>query len=88
VVTARKGQEAVESFDSAGEDISIVVSNIVMPQMGGFALYQSLRVRNRDVKMLFVTDHPLEGESQNMLGKGEAHWLQKLFSANEFITAV
>jgi hypothetical protein len=30
--------------------------------------------------VLFVTGHPLDGESQALLEKGHVHWLQKPFS--------
>jgi CheY-like chemotaxis protein len=38
--------------------------------------------------VLFVTGHPLEGENQALLEKGDVHWLQKPFSVNDFSLAM
>jgi CheY-like chemotaxis protein len=56
----------------------------VMPEMGGMALYKALHEQNPDVKVLIITGHPLEENSQAMLEKGNVHWVQKPFSAKEF----
>jgi CheY-like chemotaxis protein len=36
-----------------------------------------------DVKVLIITGHPLEENSQSLLEKGNVHWVQKPFSAKE-----
>ncbi len=88
VVPTSNGLEALEAFDKARGSISLVVSDIVMPRMGGIALYQALKERWPEVKILFITGHPLEGEHQGILERGEVNWLQKPFSAQEFVTAL
>jgi CheY-like chemotaxis protein len=59
-----------------------------MPQMDGVKLYRALMERTPEMKMLFVTGHPLEGENQALLERGDVHWLQKPFSAREFTRMV
>jgi len=88
VYTAADGLEALQCLENLQGPISLVVSDIVMPNMGGVGLYQALRERSPGIKMLFVTGHPLEGESQALLEGGEVHWLQKPFSVKEFNLAV
>jgi len=88
VVTARNGIEALKCFDDGVGRIDLVVSDVVMPQMGGVDLYHSLQEQWPEVKMLFVTGHPLEGESQKLLEKGAVHWLQKPFSIRDLSRAV
>jgi two-component system cell cycle sensor histidine kinase/response regulator CckA len=68
--------------------IDLVVSDVVMPQMGGLALYRALQARRPDVRMLFVTGHPLQGEEQVLLEQGQVNWLQKPFTVLEFGRAV
>ena len=84
VLTARHGGEALDLLTEHKTPISLVVSDLVMPQMGGLALYRTIQDRWPGIKMLFVTGHPLEGENQALLEKGEVKWLQKPFSVNEF----
>ncbi|MGW8249909.1 MAG: response regulator, partial [Anaerolineales bacterium] len=88
VITARNGYEAIQLYEQTGVPITLVVSDVVMPQMDGVRLYRALMERSPDMKVLFVTGHPLEGENQALLERGDVHWLQKPFSAREFTRMV
>jgi CheY-like chemotaxis protein len=88
VETARNGLEAMQIIESTSRGIDLVVSDVVMPIMGGVALYKNIRERWPELKVLLVTGHPLEGENQEMLEKGKVNWLQKPFSAQAFNQAV
>jgi signal transduction histidine kinase/putative methionine-R-sulfoxide reductase with GAF domain len=88
VLTARNGREALECYTRDQSTISMVVSDVVMPEMGGVELYHQLKQRWGAIRMLFVTGHPMSGESQKLLEKGNVHWLQKPFSVKEFSQAV
>lgn len=88
VLTAMNGLEALESFESKIDSIQLVISDIVMPKMGGIDLYKNLMQRKPELKMMFVTGHPLEGEGQSLLEAGAVIWLQKPFSMDEFTQLV
>ncbi len=75
-------------FNQTPENIILVVSDVVMPKMGGMTLYRTLQEQQPDVKILFITGHPLEVENQTLLERGTVHWLQKPFSVREFNQAV
>ena len=61
---------------------------MVMPEMGGLELYTTLRDQYQDIKMLFITGHPMDDKNQELLEKGVVHWLQKPFTVSEFSQAV
>ena len=84
VLAARNGQEAIQIFEENSELIPLVITDVVMPGMGGPALYKLLQERWPKVKVLFVTGHPLDAENQALLEKGHVHWLLKPFSMHEF----
>ena len=84
VLEARNGQEALKIFEQHSEIIPLVITDVVMPGMGGPALYRQLQERWPTVKVLFVTGHPLDADNQALLEKGHVHWLQKPFSVQEF----
>jgi signal transduction histidine kinase/GAF domain-containing protein len=88
VFAATNGAEALYYCEQADVPISLVVSDVVMPQMGGLTLYHNLQERWPNIKMLFVTGHPMESENQSMLEKGNVHWLQKPFSIKDFNQAI
>jgi two-component system, cell cycle sensor histidine kinase and response regulator CckA len=80
--------EALNLYQQEDSRVDLVISDVVMPQMGGYALYQHLRERYPQLKMLFVTGHPLQEESSAMLAESGVSWLQKPFSVPDFSQAV
>jgi CheY-like chemotaxis protein len=88
VLTAANGQEAFDIYEQQTDNIAMVISDMVMPVMGGVALYQNLMERWPEVKMLFITGHPVKEGDQTLLESGNVHWLQKPFSVGVFNEAV
>ncbi len=84
VVLAADGLEAMHIYEKQAERIALVISDIVMPEMGGVALYRTLQERWPLVRILFITGHPLHGEDQALLERNEVHWMQKPFSVQAF----
>src|SRR3990170_2569434 len=84
VFTAADGLEALRIYEQHAESIALVVSDIVMPVMGGVALFRALQERWPHVKILFVTGHPMDEHDQSILEQGNVHWLQKPFSVGVF----
>jgi CheY-like chemotaxis protein len=88
VLLASDGIEALQCIENTATPIELVISDIVMPEMGGVALYQTLQEQYPDLKMLFITGHPLDKESRILLEEGGVHWLQKPFSVQGFSQTV
>ncbi len=57
VIPAEDGQEAIELFAARGGDVALVLSDIVMPRMGGRALYDALRAGGHAVRFLFSSGY-------------------------------
>jgi PAS domain S-box-containing protein len=88
VFTAKDGIEALRLYDQVAQHFDLVVSDIVMPGMGGLMLYSALREREPNIRLLFITGHPMELENQTLLEESRLNWLQKPFSMQEFISAI
>lgn len=88
VIAAGDGQEALEIYESRADKIQLVVSDLVMPVMGGVMLYQKLTERWPNVKMLFITGHPERDGDRAILESGQVTWLQKPFSVGVFNEAI
>jgi signal transduction histidine kinase len=84
VLTAWNGLDALKYLADNPAQIDLVVSDVVMPQMGGVALYKIIQERWPEIKVLLVTGHPMEDTNQEMLEQGGINWLQKPFSAQTF----
>ena len=68
--------------------VDLMVSDMVMPEMGGLALYNQVQDRWPEIRTLFVTGHPMGVERQSLLEENQITWLQKPFSVPEFFFKV
>jgi two-component system, cell cycle sensor histidine kinase and response regulator CckA len=69
VLTASDGAEALAILQREGAAIQLVLSDIVMPRMGGRALHDALRREGSMVKFLFTSGYG--GENLEEGGRGE-----------------
>jgi GAF domain-containing protein/nitrogen-specific signal transduction histidine kinase len=84
VLAAENGLDALAHLEESASEIVMVVSDVVMPQMGGFDLYEKIQPRWPHIEILFITGHPLDDQNQAILQQGKVHWLQKPFTVQEF----
>ncbi|MCD6401119.1 MAG: GAF domain-containing protein [Anaerolineales bacterium] len=84
VILALNGKVALDQLERYNKSIFLIISDLVMPQMDGIDLYNQIKERWRDTKILFVTGHPLGKDAQALLEKGRVHWLQKPFTIDDF----
>ena len=88
VHSARHGVEALEVMRAHESSIDVVVTDVVMPEMGGRALVDQLRKRRPHVPVLYITgytDDPLVLEELRATG---ARLLEKPFTAGALAEAV
>ena len=88
VLTACDGVSALKIFEQTTQIIDLIISDIVMPKMGGLELFQSIQNKSSSVQMLMITGHPMKEENRTVLEKGNVHWLQKPFSIQDFNQAI
>ncbi|MDX1687115.1 MAG: PAS domain S-box protein [Candidatus Promineifilaceae bacterium] len=80
VLAAGTGREALELFSRHEEEIDVVLSDMVMPEMGGLELYQALTAEEPNLKMVVMTGYPLEDQGRSLLEQGIVDWIHKPFS--------
>ena len=80
VLAAGSGEEALALFDRHHEAINLVLSDTVMPQMGGVELFHRLHERQPDVTLMLMSGYPLEGKKKALLEKDNVFWIQKPFT--------
>lgn len=84
VVSATNGEEALEMALHSTEPIDLLVTDIVMPKMGGFELVERLTAARPNLKVLFVTGHSDEAVSRRSPVGGH-EILKKPFSPRELL---
>ncbi len=77
VLEAAHGREALRVFEQHSDEIVLVLSDLVMPEMGGQALCQALQQRKPGVKIIVLTGYPLGEEAAGLRTHGVVGWLQK-----------
>jgi two-component system, cell cycle sensor histidine kinase and response regulator CckA len=80
VLVASTGQQALELFAEHGENIDLLLADIVMPEMGGIDLYQRIRRQWPAVSCMLMSGYPLDRERQRLLEEQSIFWIQKPFS--------
>ena len=79
VLEAADGVEALAVMEANQGTVDIVVSDVVMPEMDGPALFKELRRRNPSIKVIFVSGYPNEAFRES-LGSDDFAFLPKPFS--------
>ena len=87
VLTASSGAEALEIYEK--ERPSLVLTDLLMPGMTGFELYEELRRRyNANIPIMYMTaddDGELEGKG---FDKGAADFIRKPFRADVLLRRI
>ena len=80
VIATANGTEALAEFESRGEEVDLVITDLVMPDTGGRELERRLIEINPDVKILFVSGYAGDAASRRGLVEEGATFLAKPFS--------
>jgi PAS domain S-box-containing protein len=83
VLEAENGEQALEIASTAGSGVEVVITDIVMPKMGGRELTDRLALKFTKLKTLYTSGYTHDGVVQTrVLREGEA-FLQKPFALSE-----
>ncbi len=77
VLKVANGQQALDILSSGSEPVALVLTDIVMPVMGGIGLLKQMRGRSIDTPVVILTGHPLRDEVEGLQRFGVAAWLNK-----------
>jgi two-component system, cell cycle sensor histidine kinase and response regulator CckA len=81
VVEAANGVEALSLAERLGHRIDLLVTDMVMPQMGGLDLAEKLRANRPRLRALFTSGYTEDSNSQ-LRGIEDARFLQKPFTGS------
>ena len=89
VLTATDGEEALRLFSEYADEIELVISDLVMPAMGGAELHARLREIKPDISIVVMSGHPLKDYDNRLLSANEVDaWLEKPFAVSDFAQTV
>lgn len=88
VLEASTGVEALEVMEANGNQVDIVVSDVVMPEMDGPSLLKELRKSNPSLKIIFVSGYPNEAFETSLDKDEQFAFLPKPFSMPQLAAKV
>nr|HML42834.1 response regulator [Hyphomicrobium zavarzinii] len=88
VLEASTGVEALELMEQHEDQIDLVVSDVVMPEMDGPTLLKELRKKNPHLKIIFVSGYPHEAFETSLDKNEQFAFLPKPFSLPQLAAKV
>jgi len=79
VLTASNGGEAVEKVRQEGRRISLVILDMIMPEMSGSQTYDALREVAPNLKVLVSSGYSIDEQAREMLARGCKGFIKKPF---------
>ena len=89
VLTATTGREAITSLEQAA-DISIVLMDIMMPEMDGYETMQAIRAQGkwRRLPIIALTAKAMKGDREKCLEAGASDYLAKPVNTEQLLAAL
>jgi len=88
VLEAADGPSALDVFARHGHEVSLVLTDIVMPHMSGRALVERLRPLAPDLKILFMSGYTSDVIGNHGVFDSSVAFLQKPFAPDELLRRV
>jgi two-component system cell cycle sensor histidine kinase/response regulator CckA len=79
VLTAGSGMRALQLYEEKGDEIALVVLDMVMPDMTGGDCFDRLRDVDPTVKVLLSSGYSVDGQASKILDRGCNGFIQKPF---------
>jgi two-component system, cell cycle sensor histidine kinase and response regulator CckA len=88
VLTARHGRDALLMAERYERPIDLLVTDVVMPEMGGGELVERLVARRPDLKVLYMSGYTNDEVLRRGVPEGGTSFLHKPFTADELMRRV
>jgi CheY-like chemotaxis protein len=87
VLTATNGREALQVYQAA-EEVDLVITDLVMPGMGGEELAQELAKMTPNLKILAITGYVSQETLQGLMDAGFLNVIHKPFTVDVLVKAI
>ena len=88
VLEARHGEDALQLWNRQGSSIDVVLTDVVMPVMGGAELARALRQSRPDLRVVFMSGYTQGTLEMSAMDEGATRFLPKPFSAEQLVTTL
>jgi len=88
VFKAKGGREGVEIYKENKDTITMVLLDIIMPDMSGGQVYDRMKEIDPGIKVLLSSGYNIEGQATEILERGCDGFIQKPFNMNELSQSI
>jgi len=88
VVTAVDGQQGLDAFRAHRADLELVITDVVMPKLSGFDMYEVIRAESRGVRVLFMSGFPAPNFRKTVGEDPGVAFVTKPWTASELLAQV
>lgn len=88
VTTAGDGPSALAMIEENAGDVDLVILDLMLPGMSGYAVCESLRARDKNLPVLILSARTLAEDRARGFDVGANQYLTKPFDLDEFLSRV
>jgi len=88
VITATNGLDALKIYENMQTQIKLVITDLVMPRMGGIELSKILISKTPSVKIIAMSGYPLGSKRKDLTDAGIMECIQKPFSSQVLVQVI
>jgi PAS domain S-box-containing protein len=88
VLTAEDGQEGLEVFRDQRSEIALVLSDVVMPRLGGAELYEAVQAESPATTFVFMSGHAAKHLSMSGRIDPKARFIYKPWTVTELVRRI
>ena len=85
VIEAKDGEEALRLWQRDGDSVDVVLTDVVMPIMGGAALARVLRERSPDLRVVFMSGYTQGTLEPSVMDEAATRFLPKPFTSDQLV---
>ena len=83
VLLANGGRAALRIFEANKARIDLIILDLVMPDMGGEAVYDRIKALQPNVRVILSSGYSIEGQAESILKKGCDGFIQKPYNLSQ-----
>lgn len=88
VHVAENGEDALQKVQDLNSELDLLITDLIMPKLGGKELYHTLKPDYPDLKVLFISGYSNHSVDQNGYLESGAKMLQKPFMPDDLKTSI
>jgi two-component system, cell cycle sensor histidine kinase and response regulator CckA len=88
VYEAEDGDQALEIIEQYGNEIDVIITDVIMPGMNGPAVVEEIRLKHPDIKVIFISGYAEDAFIKQYGADNKFNFLSKPFTLKQLVVKV